>query len=223
MKFSFSWEIFFYSFLLGVLVVGLYIANFLPAYFDENFAAEDGYIEYTTAILLICSSFLLVFRFINIGSEKKMFWRIGILISAILFFFAAGEEISWGQRLFNISSGEFFNEKNLQKETNLHNLTLGEVNLNKLIFGKLLTIFLSIYLLILPVLYKKSRWIKSAMDSFAVPIVQWHHVGAFIGSTIVILWINSERKWELYEFCFALIFLMIFLKPFNKHIYKIEK
>jgi hypothetical protein len=31
------------------------------------------------------------------------------------------EEISWGQRLFHVSTPEFFEEHNLQKEINLHN------------------------------------------------------------------------------------------------------
>ena len=203
--------------------MGVYFSYASSAYFDENFAAEDGVIEYSTAILLFCSSVLLIVRFINLKSGKEIFWKMGILISAILFFFAAGEEISWGQRLFNISSGEFFEENNLQKETNLHNLTVGEVNLNKLIFGKLITIFLLFYLLVLPVLYKKYRWVNTAMDNFAIPVVQWHHSAAFIAATFFVLLIDSGRKWEVYEFCFALIFFMIFLNPLNKSIYERSK
>jgi len=37
-------------------------------------------------------------------------------------FFIAAEEISWGQRLLQIESGEFFMQHNLQQETTVHNL-----------------------------------------------------------------------------------------------------
>ena len=55
-------------------------------------------------------------------------------------FFGAGEEISWGQRIFHIESSKFFNENNSQKETNLHNMIVDGVKLNKLIFSNLLSI-----------------------------------------------------------------------------------
>lgn len=213
-------EFLLYSILLGTLLSGLYLSHFSSSFFEEVFTAEDGVIEYSTAILLFCSSILLFVRFLKLKAEKKIWWKVGILFIAILFFFAAGEEISWGQRLLNFSSGEFFNKKNLQKETNLHNLTVGEVNLNKLIFGKLITIFLLLYLLVLPFLYKKNEWVKTLINNFAIPIVKWHHVAAFIGGTFFVLMMDSGRKWEVYEFCFALLFLMIFLNPHNRKIYQ---
>jgi hypothetical protein len=51
------------------------------------------------------------------------------LILSLGFLFVAGEEISWGQRLFGIEAGGVFDgrteipilEKNVQSETNLHN------------------------------------------------------------------------------------------------------
>ena len=42
---------------------------------------------------------------------------------ALIFIFGAGEEISWGQRIFNVESSEYFLENNAQGETNLHNMT----------------------------------------------------------------------------------------------------
>lgn len=222
MKILSPWEILCYSVLFGVLIIGTYLSYFCSSYFDNNFAAEDGVVENATALLLLFSSFLLFGRFFALKTRKKITWKIGVIILALLFFFAAGEEISWGQRIFNFSSGDFFEERNLQKETNLHNLTIGETNLNKLIFGRLITIFLIVYLLILPLLYKRYKVVKTFMDSFAIPIVRVHQVAAFLVSTLVILFINSGRKWEVYEFCFALIFLLIFLNPLNKKIYKVK-
>ena len=37
-------------------------------------------------------------------------------------FFIAGEEISWGQRIFGYMTPDWVAERNIQKEFNLHNL-----------------------------------------------------------------------------------------------------
>jgi len=57
-------------------------------------------------------------------------------------------------------------------------------------------------------------------NKFAVPIVQWHHTIAFLIGTGLLVFITSTRKWEIYEFAFSVIFLLIFLNPFNKEIYR---
>lgn len=43
------------------------------------------------------------------------------LILGLSFLYIAGEEISWGQRIFNIPSPEFFEQYNRQQELNTHN------------------------------------------------------------------------------------------------------
>ena len=141
----------------------------------------------------------------------------------ILFLFGAGEEISWGQRIFGIESGEFFQGNNLQKETNFHNLEVGGVKLNKLIFSQLLTLVMAIYLLIMPFLYQKYKGIKKLVDMFVIPVPQLSHIAAFLINTIFIAILpNLSRKWEVYELFFAVIFLLIFLNPVNKSIYLSE-
>ena len=57
---------------------------------------EDGLIEYLTALLLLAICILL----------------------ALGLFFGFGEEISWGQRIFEVTANGFFREYNLQGETN---------------------------------------------------------------------------------------------------------
>ena len=61
-------------------------------------------------------------------------------VYALIFFMAAGEEVSWGQRIIGWESGEFFLQHNKQEETNLHNLMVGDVHLTKSLFGPVLTI-----------------------------------------------------------------------------------
>ena len=110
-------------------------------------------------------------------------------------------------------------ENNAQGETNLHNMVVEGKKINKIIFSQLLTIVLVIYVFILPLVYRKIEWIKNLVDSFAVPIVKWHHSIAFLCATGLLMFMPSSRKWELYELAFGVLFFLIFLKPFNQFIY----
>ena len=56
-------------------------------------------------------------------------------------------------------------------------------------------------------------------NKFAVPILQWHHPISFLTGTLLLVFISSNRKWEIYELAFSVIFLLIFIKLFNKEIY----
>jgi len=208
-----------YLFLIVIFGLGIYFANTNLTYFDEVYTVEDGFIEVASALFLLSSSLLLLYRFFKLFKHKDLFWKIGILGLAIIFFFGAGEEISWGQRIFNVESSQFFLENNAQGETNLHNMVVGETKINKLIFSQLLTAVLIIYLIITPLLFRKFDWVKKLANKFAVPIVQWHHTVSFLTGTVLLLFISSNRKWEIYELAFSVIFLLIFIKPFNKEIY----
>jgi hypothetical protein len=209
-----------YSFLMLVFGFGIYFSNTNLIYFDEVYTMEDGYVESGTAIFLFCSSILLLYRFFKLYKFKKPLWMVGILAMALIFIFGAGEEISWGQRIFNVESSEYFLENNAQGETNLHNMVVDGKKINKLIFSQLLTIILIIYLIFTPILYRKFTSITNLVNTFAVPIVQWHQTIAFLICTILVSFIPSDRKWELYELAFSVIFFLIFLNPLNKNIYR---
>ena len=209
-----------YLFLIVIFGLGIYFANTDLTYFDEVYTVEDGFVENGSAIFLLGSSILLLVRFFKLFKHKDLFWKVGILAMAIVFFFGAGEEISWGQRILNVESSQYFIENNAQGETNLHNMVVGETKINKLIFSQLLSVVLVIYLIITPFLYRKYDWVKNLTNKFAVPIVQWHHTLSFLVGTLLLLFISSNRKWEIYELAFSVIFLLIFIKPINKEIYE---
>ena len=127
------------------------------------FVEEDGIIEYSTAIFLLSVSIYLInklLKTVKVISSKN----IGIILFSIIFFFGFGEEISWGQRIFNIETPNFFIENNLQSETNIHNLMIGDVKLNKLIFTNGLFFIFSFYFLAIPYLYAKSNNVKSVIN-----------------------------------------------------------
>ena len=204
------------SFLIITVVIGIYFF-----YTNKDFYAylvqEDGFFENLTSIFLFLSSFYLFYFFISNIKLKSIWWKMGIIIMIIGLFFGAGEEISWVQRIFHIESSKFFNENNSQKETNLHNMIVDGVKLNKLIFSNLLSIIFSIYFLILPILWRKNNFIKKTINQFGIPIANNYQVIIFmISSLIIILSISNERKWEIWEYTFALTMFLIVLNPLNK-------
>ena len=100
---------------------------------------------------------------------------------------------------------------------------VGETKINKLVFSQILTVVLVIYLLILPILYRKKEWAKNLVNSFGVPVARWSHTTALVLATGMLEFMkSSSRRWELYELAFGVIFFIIFLNPLNDSIYKKE-
>ncbi len=215
-------EIAVYLIVIQVILSGAILSFTNQEFYEQSFAVEDGIVEYGTALMLLVSALIMAIRFFRIGSGQTFKWKLTVSVLALLFIFAAGEEISWGQRIFGVESSEFFKDNNAQQEMNLHNLVVGETKINKLIFSKILTGILVIYLIILPILYSKISWIKDLVTDFAVPMVKYHHTVVFIIMTIVVTIMPSSKRWEIYEFGFAMIFFLIFLFPLNKEIYSVE-
>lgn len=215
-----SLEKFAFGMLALVFIICLYFGFTDAEYFNSVVTKEDGLVEYATALFLFFIALLCLYRLFTLSSGRSLTWKVGVLGFALLFIFGAGEEISWGQRIFNIESSEYFLENNAQQETNLHNLVVEGKKVNKVIFSQLLMLIMVIYLIVTPILYRKKEWVRSLLDRFAVPVVQWHHTIAFLVSTLLVVIIPAHRKWEVYEFAFGVIFLLIFLNPFNKDIFR---
>lgn len=174
---------------------------------------EDGLAEYLTVLFLLGSAVLFGIRTVRSYKDghRKMMVLNGFVV--LLFIFGAGEEISWGQRLLNLETGDFFNEYNYQGETNFHNLELWGVNINKLIFSKLMFISLGFYFLVLPFLVKKLHWIRKLVTGFDVPMARLHHVIVFFVQNAVVLSMGLMREGELHELSLTAILFLIFLAP----------
>ncbi len=208
-----------YSFLALVYALGIYFSNTDVIYFEEVYAREDGFIEYATAAMLMSISIMSFYRLVRFWNSTPLLWKIGTLGFALIFLFGAGEEVSWGQRIFNWESSDYFVQNNAQQETNLHNMVVGETKINKLIFSKILVIVLAIYLIILPILYRKVVAIKNLTNSFAVPVVQWTQTIAFIIFTVLLAFMPSGKNPEIHELALGVIFFLIFINPFNSKIF----
>lgn len=212
---------------LEMLVLGLFAVGLLTGvalYFIDSsafttYVEEDGVVEWTTVVALAVCAAICILRFFRLRKQKKKLFLSVLLAVGLALLFAVGEELSWGQRIFNFESGDFFNTYNTQKEVNIHNLQFGPVKLNKLIFSLLLSILVCVYLFALPVLYRLLKIVKEWVDDLAIPVLKNYQLIAFGALIIAIGFIHDLRKWELLEMCGILLLLVILLDPLNREIY----
>lgn len=83
----------------------------------EYICQEDGLVENATAILYFLASVAVGKTLLRGGWRSPWLWCY-----ALLFLFVAGEEISWGQRVFGIETPAALARSNVQGELNLHNI-----------------------------------------------------------------------------------------------------
>lgn len=100
--------------------------------------AEDSVIEWLQFLFITLILFLNFKLFSKYKAKDKLLAFI-FLFAAIGFLFIAGEEISWGQRIFNIPTPEEYAKVNIQQELTIHNygLIFGYVYRIYMIFGLL--------------------------------------------------------------------------------------
>lgn len=150
---------------LSLLILSVML-HFKPLALDF-YAHEDMLVENLSAIALVSGALIWITgSFILAG---KRFWLLSIvaILASMVIFVIGMEEISWGQRIFNIESSDYFLENNSQEETNLHNLNTG---LSERIYysgaGVLLVIF-AFYSAKITKSLKSTRlsWVSSLMPS----------------------------------------------------------
>ncbi|MBN2775154.1 MAG: hypothetical protein JXR31_12935 [Prolixibacteraceae bacterium] len=147
--------------------------------------------------------------------EKKYAGFTTYVFISLALFFVIGEELSWGQRIFNIQSGEYFINNNTQAETNLHNLQLGNVKINKLIFTQIAAVLVAVYFLFSRIICSKIKIFNRLWDKFCIPLPKIHHTIFFYFAFIVVYAFNYKRNSEVMELIFPMIFMLIFLFPYK--------
>ena len=135
--------------ILLVLVPLAGLTFFIEQELYRTLIREDGWIEYLTAMLLLITCLLLMAKVVAIGNTRGRLWLVANILLALGLFFGFGEELSWGQRIFDVQSNDFFTEYNAQGETNLHNLMIGGIKINRWIFSYAFTILFGCYFLLL--------------------------------------------------------------------------
>lgn len=209
--------------LVSVILITGYILFYTDVSLFETYIREDGIVEWLTVLGLLLGVVVCVGRFISLRPYKNWWFLFVVLDMAILLFFVAGEEISWGQRILGIKSSEFFLEKNAQGETNLHNLVVDGVKLNKIIFSIGLVAVLAFFLLIIPLLYRKNARVRKWIDQSAIPIPRLYQLISMLVLFGLTELIRHGKRAEILEAGITLLFFLVVKYPANPHIFKKEK
>jgi len=205
--------------ILIFLLIGFGFSYFNPPYLDV-YLGEDGILEWLTVGGLLAASIICFGRFLSFFKTKNWWFLVITFGLGLLLFIAAGEEISWGQRILGIKSSEYFLKNNAQGETNIHNLVVNGIKINKLVFSTILIAVLAIYLVIIPILYKTNKGVKKSMDNSGVPVARLYQIISFLIIFGISGLLKHDRNPELLECGAAALFFLIISFPTNKFIYE---
>jgi hypothetical protein len=205
---------------LGIVAYGLILLRQDPGAF-HIWIREDGLVEWLTFVELLIMSFysFTVSLSFQDSSETKAARRVWFFMG-LLFLFGAMEEISWGQRILGVESPEWFIRHNRQRETNIHNLMIYGININRLVFGKFLSALLIIYIGVIPFVYRFNERVKGIVYRYRVPIAQNYQVLLFIIIFIAIRMHHhlSKKVGELIEFSMCYITFIILAHSYNREV-----
>lgn len=136
------------------LIVSIFLCGILPAIwfaiFDELpifWLKEDGLYESFAALTCLFGSIISFVAFYNSG-EKLVKRNLWLLLFSLALLGLAGEEVSWGQRIFGLEIPAKVLQSNFQNEFNLHNAKFIQASNNLL--SDTLTHLLVAYLIVLP-------------------------------------------------------------------------
>ena len=107
------------------LCLNVFFFSFLLAGDPQTFKAlcrEDYWVENLTAVWFLLAGILL---FVTTWAERSFLRRCVYILGGVAMVFAAGEEISWGQRIFGFATPDFLMPLNMQHEFNVHNIANG--------------------------------------------------------------------------------------------------
>lgn len=127
----------------------------------DRLTIEDGFIESIQALAFALGGLLFVWRAVR--RRGRDLWSLLLGLGLLMI---AGEEISWGQRLFGIETPAGLEARNVQGEFNLHNIEGLHQNVRAL--G--LVVIVSLFVLV-PLLQRRVGWVKRLLDRLAVPEV----------------------------------------------------
>lgn len=120
---------------------------------------EDGPIENTQAVLYFLAG--LGFILIYVRNLRNL-WYLAL---SLLLFALAGEEISWGQRIFDIAAPAWEMKHNVQAETNIHNI--GGIHQH---IRMVASIFIIAYFILVPILSRYFGRFREFFNKIKLPI-----------------------------------------------------
>ena len=179
----------------------IYFLN-IDLYFQLT--SEDGLVEWSTFFCLFISSVIslnIAYSYYKERHKAQFFFFFFFLFNLL----AGFEEISWGQRIFEMESGDFFNTYSDQKEINLHNTFQGIVGIKT---KHIALAVLFVYGVVLP--WRKSvgklNW-KITREKYLI-LPPAFLLPAFVLATLLMLDFPTGNEEELGEFFYSICFLL---------------
>ncbi len=83
---------------------------------------ENSVLEWLQVFLLLTTMAMLFLLALRMLAVRELRFAFVFALAALAVLFVAGEELSWGQSIFDWGTPSTFREKNFQGETNVHNL-----------------------------------------------------------------------------------------------------
>jgi hypothetical protein len=224
----------------NIMVIGAaaIVALYLPVLFlpMDTLAAlthEDAFYESTTALFFFMASIVFLYAFAR-STPRNIFF----LLFALVFVFAAGEEISWGQRIFHFATPAAMVAGNAQGEFNIHNLNFiqHETGLGSSLKGMLLNfnrLFIMasvLYCILIPLAHKYSAKLRDLFLRLRLPILTlWFGVlfvvNEVTSKTLEVFVINArcqsgcpaiaeikEALWGLFVLLWAIYFILVYVR-----------
>ncbi|NND32496.1 MAG: hypothetical protein HKN76_07890 [Saprospiraceae bacterium] len=231
-----------------VFIIVSYGFVFPDLQYQWHLTYEDGIVENLGALaFLAVSLFFFVFFFRSQDVIQKKPGLFGgrnfiFMALALLFFVAFGEEISWGQRVFGWNTPDTWAMKNVQGETNIHNLDFFQRRKNSaeiestflrevLTFspGRLFLYFWILFLVAIPTLARFSNKWHNFFRALRIPIAPlW--AGALMILNLVIAHLigilvrsqyenNYKTVDEFMEMNYAVILLALAVYWYGEKVY----
>lgn len=169
---SLAWGMYFSPLFILLLFGVLYIFN-KP--FLSYLTMEDGVLEWTQVFCFFTSLLLCILISRLLFKDSKQFAGFLYCFAILGLFFIVGEEIAWGQRIFNFGTPENLAAINNKKEISFHNIssvaplfTIGKLGVGIFgVFGYWIIKWVNRY------------WDESNFDLFVIP--------AFLSSPFLII------------------------------------
>jgi hypothetical protein len=197
-----------------VISYGLFLV--LPNSLLIELMQEDGIFETSGTLCFLAAAILAFVLFFGTESGNDFyFFKTGrnlfYFILGLLFLFAFGEEISWGQRLFGLRTPQVLEAVNTQGEINLHNLAVFRV----VSTNRLFSLFWFAYCVFLPLAYSTSRHFAKVVKRINIPVLPVRIGLLFLGNYLISRVVNisvsvgvHNSLIEFKEFNFGLLFLV---------------
>lgn len=154
-----------------ILIVTLIAIYTLPLAFwapdnYELFIKEDGIVEYGSALCWFLAALTLIISTLKTKKNQTNSNHSTLPYILLISFFVVcgGEEISWGQRIFNLNTPELLKTVNVQNEITLHNI--GSIS----VFSNAFFLLTILYFWVVPFILSKYSNMQTLVHHYGLPL-----------------------------------------------------